>query len=106
MSDEGRAREEEKTQSLNLELRTALNDAYAAVEGAKSVQTFSAVTFEDLADQQIERIAGATSPARPNELDRITRTVNNVVAAVEKIKSLPPEAFARKDDTKDVNTKP
>lgn len=104
MADDQKKRQDDEVQSMNLELRTALNDAYAAVEGAKAVQTFSAITYEDLVDQQIERISGASTQARPNELERVDRVVNNVVAAVAKIKSLPDDAFAKKDDKKDVNT--
>lgn len=95
-----------KLQSQNLELRKALNDAYAAVEGAKSVQSFSALTFEDLADAQIQRISGNDTVARPNELNRVKRTLNNVVQAVAKIKAMPPEAFAKQDPSRDVNTPP
>ena len=95
-----------KLQAQNLELRKALNNAYAAVEGAKSTQSFSALTFEDLADQQIQRISGADTTARPNELNRVQRTLNDVVQAVAKIKAMPPEAFAKQDPARDVNTKP
>lgn len=93
-----------KLQSQNLELRTALNDAYSAVEGAKSVQSFSALTFEDLADQQIQRISGPDTLARPNELNRVQRVLNNVLQSVAKIKALPPESFAKQNAKRDVNT--
>lgn len=102
----GSPQDDPKLQSQNLELRKALNDAYAAVEGAKTVQSFNAVTFEDLADQQIARIAGKDTPTRPNELNRIKRVLNNVVQAVAKIKALPPESFAKKDESRDANTTP
>lgn len=85
-------------------MRRALNDAYASVEGAKSVQSFSALTFEDLADQQIQRISGPDTEARPNELNRVKRTLANVLQAVEKIKAMPPESFAKQDAKRDVNT--
>ncbi len=95
-----------KIQSQNLELRKAISDAYAAVEGSKSVQSFHALTFEDLADQQIQRIIGADSEARPNEINRVKRVLNNVVQAAAKIKSLPPESFAKQDPGRDTNTPP
>lgn len=99
-----RSEEEEKAQSQNLELRKALNDAYAFVEGQKSVQSFAALTFEDLMDQQIERISGKDTDNRPNALHRIDKIENGVIQAVAKIKSMPHDAFVEAKPGKDVNT--
>lgn len=104
MSGTASKKDDPKLQSQNLKLRTAISDAYAAVEGYKSVQTFNAITFEDLADQQIERISGKDSQSRPNELNRVKRVVENLKQAVAQIKTLPPEAFADADKDRDVNT--
>jgi len=93
-------------QERSLELRKAISDAYAAVEGQKSVQSFSALTFEDLVDQQIERIEGKGTELRPNMLDRVTAIENNVKNAVDKIKTLSPNAFAKPDPKNDANTPP
>lgn len=95
---------DEKAQSQNLELRKALNDAYAFVEGQKTVQSFSAVTFEELMDQQIERLVGKGTDSRPNEFDRVTKIKNAVVQAVAQIKAMPDDAFVDSDPNKDVNT--
>lgn len=102
----GNSQDDPALQEQNLDLRTAISDAYAAVDSAKTTQTFAALTFEDLLDQQIERISGASTQQRPNALDRITQIVNNVQSAVTKIKALPPEQFQQADDTRDVNTPP
>jgi hypothetical protein len=104
MSGGAPPQDDAKLQAQNIRLRTALNDAYAAVEGAKSVQSFSALTFEDLADQQIQRISGPDTVARPNELNRVTRVLNNVLQSVAKIKAMPPESFAKQNVKRDVNT--
>ena len=96
--------EEQKTDDQNQELRRALNDAYASVEGAKLVNTFSALTFEELAYRQIQRIKAPGTDSRPNELDRTTRTLNDVVRAIETIKKLPDDAFKKPDPDRDVNT--
>ena len=106
MSGNAPSQDDPKLQSQNLELRKALSDAYAAVEGAKAVQSFAALTFEDLADQQIQRISGPDTEARPNELNRVQRVLNNVIQAVAKIKALPPESFAKQMEDRDVNTTP
>lgn len=93
-------------QERSLELRKAIADAYAFVEGQKSVQSFSALTFEDLVDQQIERIEGKGTELRPNMLDRVTALENNVKSAVDKIKKMSPTAFAKPDPKNDANTPP
>lgn len=100
----GNIKDDATQQAQNLELRVALSDAYASIEGQKAVQSFNAITFEDLADQQIQRIEGADTQMRPNELHRVQRVLNNVLQAVAKIKALPPEAFAKQDQNRDVNT--
>jgi hypothetical protein len=91
---------------LSFELRRAVANAYAFVEGAKSVQTFSALTYEELLDQQIERIEGAETDLRPNELHRIDKTEQDVVAAVAKIKALPANFFADDRPKDNVNSDP
>jgi hypothetical protein len=103
---QGNSQDDAIQQAQNLELRKALNDAYAAVEGAKAVQSFSALTFEDHADQQIQRISGADTQTRPNELNRVQQVVNGVISAAAKIKALPDDAFADSDPSRDVNTPP
>jgi hypothetical protein len=104
MSGGAPPQDDAKQQEQNLEIRKALGDAYSAVEGAKSVQSFSALTFEDLADQQIQRISGPGTDARPNELDRVQRVLGKVLAAVASAKSLPAASFAKQDPARDVNT--
>lgn len=91
-------------QEQNLELRRALSDAYSFVEGQKLVQSFAAVTFEELLDQQIERIEGASTVQKPNEIDRITRVEQDVISAVAKIKKMPDDAFNKSPGENGVNT--
>lgn len=99
------AQDDPKLQSQNLAIREHLNDAYAAVEGQKAVQSFAAFTFEDALDLQIERISGADTDMRPNELHRVDRVESNVLAAVAKVKALPANAFVEPRDERDVNTR-
>jgi len=100
------AEQDAKLQAQNLEIRENLNNAYAAVEGEKAVQSFSAFTFEDALDAQIERIIGAGTDVRPNELRRVDKIESNVISAVAKVKALPPSAFLEAKNERDVNTKP
>jgi hypothetical protein len=91
-------------QQQNLDLRTALSDAYAAVQGAATTQSFSAITFEELANAQIQRINGPSTQQRPNVLDSIQAVLNNLTQAVAKIQAMPPESFVEPDADDDVNT--
>lgn len=91
-------------QQQNLELRTSLSDAYAAVEGDKTTQSFNAITFEELAQAQITRLTTSPTPNRPSPLQAIQNVLSNVTAAVAKIKAQPPASFADPDPTQDVNT--
>jgi hypothetical protein len=100
----GNVQDDPQTQQQNLNLRVALNDAYAAVEGDKLVQSFSAITFEDLATQQIARISGPDTPTRPNELNAVQNVLNAVTQAATQIMAMPASAFADADPTRDVNS--
>jgi hypothetical protein len=104
MANSGNSQDDAQLQQQNLDLRTALSDAYAAVEGAKTTQSFSAITFEELANAQILRISGPDTQQRPNALNSIQAVLNNLTQAVTKIKALPPENFQEPDATRDVGT--
>lgn len=104
MSNKGDDENGAKQQEQNLELRRAINNGYAFIEGQKLVQSFSAVTFEELLDQQVERIEGKSTTQKPNELDRIAKIEAELVAAVENIKKMPDDAFKKTPEENGVNT--
>lgn len=91
-------------QTRNLREREALNDAYAGLVGQQNIQTWSAFTFEEALDAQIEEITGASTNKRPNERDRVDRIEQNVLSAITQLKDTPPEQFLEPDPDKDVNT--
>jgi hypothetical protein len=92
------------TQAQNINIRTALSDAYSAVESYKTVQTFNAITFEELLDQQITRITGPDTDSRPSELTRVQSVLSNLQQAVTQIKAMPADAFSNANAARDVNT--
>lgn len=94
---------EEERQDRNLELRTSLNNAFAAVEAQKKTKSFDAVTFEELLDDQIQRLS-VGSQRRPSSLERVQRTLNDLTKAIKQINDMPADAFAKPDSSKDVNT--
>ena len=94
----------ESVQDRNTRLRESLSNAHAALQSERTIQSFSAFTFEEALDAQIERISGAGTQLRPNELDRVDRILSQVSDAVAQIKSLPPEVFAKPSEQDDVNT--
>lgn len=97
-------KDKEQADDLQQELRENVSDAYAFIEGAKATQTFSAITFEDLMDQQIERLVGKDTEARPNALHRIDKMEQKIVSSVAQIKKLPPQFFNPPKETADANT--
>ena len=106
MVDKREEGQEESVQARNTRLREALANAYTASQAEKSIQSFSAFTFEEALDSQIERIEGAGTQLRPNELDRVDRILSQVREAVKQVKALPPEAFAKPKEGEDVNPDP
>lgn len=97
--------EEAQSQDLAFELRRVLSNSYAFVLGEQATQSFSALTYEELADDQIERIEGKdVVPGRPNELERVDRLQRELTDAIQKIKQIPPEKFIESDSRRDVNT--
>lgn len=96
--------EADPAQDQATEFREKLQDAFSFVEGQKLAQSFSALTPEDCFDRYIERIEGKDTTARPNVLNRIAKVRNEVIATVEKVKAMPPEAFREAKPGEDVNT--
>lgn len=86
------------------EYREIVANAYAFVEAQKSVQTFAALTPEDLMDRFIERVSGKDTQARPNVLNRYKKIKQDILSSIEKIKAMPPEAFRKASKKEDVNT--
>lgn len=89
-----------------MQQREALNNAYAVLEGQKSVQSFSAFTFEEALDNQIELISGSSTTTRPNKLDYVKQVEQRLLTAVEQLKQVPPETFLEHSEDTDVNTNP
>lgn len=91
-------------QSRNIRQREALSNAYAALVGQQSIQGWTAFTVEEALDAQIERIEGKSTPKRPNELERVDRIEQEVLAAVAALRDTPPEQFIEPRSDQDVNT--
>lgn len=103
------ATEEEKGQSQaaqakNLKEREALGKAYAALVAQESIQSWTAFTFEEAMDRQIEAIEGASTQKRPNQLERVDRIEQEAISAIARIRELPPEQFLEPSEDNDVNT--
>lgn len=96
--------EEKDLQQFNINQRKALNNAYAALEGQKTSQSFAAFTFEEAMDLQIERIEGKGTRLRPNELDRVDRIEQEMTKAVAELKDVSPDQILEPDEDNDVNT--
>jgi hypothetical protein len=98
--------DKDKVEQVTFEVRRTLADAYTFVSGQQAVRSFSALTPEELFDQQIERIAGKDTDARPNELHRIDAIETALQRALSQVKALPADAFKQPDESTDVNSPP
>lgn len=96
--------EERALEQLHMRQRTALNNAYAALQGQQVADSFAAFTFEDAVDAQIELIEGKDSQQHPNQLNRTEKIRNDLARAVNELKSLPPEMFLDANMQSSVNT--
>ena len=106
MATNDNTNEEQRLQRFHIRQRRALNNGLAALVGAQHRQTFQAFTFEEAVDLQIERIEGASTTLRPNQLDRVDRIENELTKAIEELKKVPPEQFLEAKPDEDVNTLP
>lgn len=104
MTDEQERGVGHQGQDRNQKEREAINNGFAALEGQKTVQSFSAFTFEEAVDLEIERIEGEGTEKRPNQLERVDRIEQQTLQAVAVLKEVPPEQFLDPDETEDVNT--
>lgn len=102
-SDEERNLEDQE-QGRNLKERTTLGRAYSSLLGQESVQGFSAFTFEEAVDGQIERIEGKGTQRRPNQLDRVNKLEQDTLQAIAVIRKIPPEDFFVVGEDENVNT--
>lgn len=98
------ANQEALSLDLNFELRRVLGQSIAAVLGRQTTESFFALTYEELADQQIERIEGKGTLTRPNELERVNKIESDLLSALAQIRNIPPENFLPADASRDVNT--
>jgi hypothetical protein len=96
--------EEENLQGSHLRQREALNNAYAALLSQKCLQSFQAFTFEEALDQQAKRIDGTSTQLRPNELAKVDRIEQQLLAAVTQLQQVPPEQFLAPKPGEDVNS--
>lgn len=96
--------EADSAQDQATQFRETLQNAYSFVEGQKITQSFSALTPEDCFDAYIERVSGADTAARPNVINRIAKVKNETLAAIQQIKTMPPDSFRNPDPAQDTNT--
>jgi hypothetical protein len=106
MTTEQKKNEEDAKEELSDQLRRSVANAYAFVQGQETTESFSALTFEEVLDAQIERIEGPGTDIRPNVLDRIRKVKSDMLEAVAAIKAQPDSFFKEPDPSQDVVTDP
>ena len=86
------------------QIRRSVAAAYADVQGDEITESFSAITFEECLDRQIEAIEGAGTDIRPNLLDRVQKVKSTIMTAIQQINSLPDDAFTQADPDRNTVT--
>lgn len=104
MSNEQNKGVNDTGQARNIREREALGNAYAALVGQQTLQAWSAYTFEEAVDAQIETISGKSTEKRPNLLERVDKIEQETLAAIAALRDTPPEQFREPDPGQDVNT--
>jgi hypothetical protein len=102
---EGRPEKDQKGQQFADQARLVVANAYAFVRGQEAQESFSALTFEDLLQQQVDVISGKPGNNRPNQIERIKKVAADLRVMAEKIKATDPKAFDLHDGDRDVNTR-
>lgn len=103
-SPSSQANQEADSLDLNFQLRQVINQSLGAVQGRQTSESFAAITYDELADQQIARITGPGTTTRPNELERINKIASDMLNAVAQIRNISPEKFILSNVSQDVNT--
>jgi hypothetical protein len=106
MANEYANNEAAAKEELADQLRRSVASAYAFVQGQEVTESFSAVTFEELLDKQIERLEGAGTDIRPNVLDQVRKVRDDLVAAVAEIRRQPDDFFKEPNNKTDAVTEP
>lgn len=101
MAENENASREQKTSNL----RVAVNNAYAFLKGAESLQGFQALTFEELVQRQIEQLVGGVGVDR-SEIERVRSFKKNLLGAIAAIKQVSQDQPAGGDNATSVNTTP
>jgi len=83
-------------QKLSMKMREILGDAYGFIRGRMYTKQVSAISFEQLIDEAINRIEGTkgTTEIRGTILSRIERLAKETEAAIDTVKKQPPSAWA------------
>lgn len=95
---------DKKSNDLSDQLRQSVATAYSFVKSNEKIQTFSAITLEELLDKQIDRLEGNGTQTRPSMKSRIDKIEKDFQQAVDQIKNLPDTFFAEEDPETGVNT--
>ncbi len=86
------------------EVRRSLQTSYAHIKSMEALTSFEALTFEEAADQEIERLSGTPASGRLSVRARIEKDAEQLRTVIKQLKALPDEAFA--DPNNPVNTTP
>ena len=75
-------------EDANTNIRVSVDNAYGFIKGMEMTTGFQTVTFEEMVQQQMDRLTGKNLGGR-SAIEQITKIRNDLVGAIQAIKSIP-----------------
>jgi len=87
--------QDNRTQENKIRLRVAISDGYALVKSMALTESLAQATPEQLMVELLDELTGsAANPRRISRLDKVRQTRAQLQAAIEQIRTTPPEQLA------------
>jgi hypothetical protein len=84
-------------EDANTNIRVSVDNAYGFIKGMETTTSFYAVTFEEMVQQQMDRLTGNNLGGR-SAIERMTKIRNELTGAIQAIKSIPPDQMFSQED--------
>ena len=97
-------KEQQAQEDLTANMRLAVNNAYGFIKGMENAASFYVVTFEEMMQQQMDRLNG-TNVGGKSAKSRIKTVKDDLVSNINAIKNIPQDQIYGDDPKNVVNSK-
>ena len=84
-------------EDANTNIRVSIDNAYGFIKGMETTTSFYAVTFEEMVQQQMDRLTGKNMRGG-STIERMTKIRNDMTGAIQAIKSIPQDQMFSQED--------